>query len=159
MLVAGALGLGAGSASAAIGKGNTVQAGQTLRLYGRNWQLAVPGQRFGKRPASGARGNVHGELLDRTGGRKVGEFHGSWLQSSAPFGDAAFPVGSIELHTFTLAGGSLFGIGSAAGEEGSFAVIGGTGRFAGARGSYRAVQRHNGLGGDGTAEFTLTLSA
>lgn len=158
VLCAGALGLGAGSASAATGRSPAAAQAQTLTLYGRNWQLAVPGQRFGRPPVAGDRARVHGELLDRVGGQKVGEFHSAWLQSSSPFGDAAFSLGSIELHTFTLTGGSLFGIGTAAGDEGTFAVVGGTGRYAGARGSYSAVQRPNGIGGDGSAKFTLNLS-
>ena len=161
VLCAGAIGLGAGgaSASAATGKRPLAPQAETLNLYGRNWHLALPGQRFGRQPAAGDRARVHGELLDRPGGQKVGEFHGAWLQSSSPFGDAAFSLGSIELHTFTLTGGSLFGIGTAAGDEGTFAVVGGTGRYAGMRGTYRAVQRPNGVGGDGSAEFTLNLSA
>ena len=161
VLCAGAIGLGAGGAgaSAATGKGPLAPQAETLNLYGRSWHLTVPGQRFGRPPVAGDRARVHGELLDRPGGQKVGEFHGAWLESSSPFGDAAFSLGSIELHTFTLTGGSLFGIGTAAGDEGTFAVVGGTGRYAGARGSYRAVQRPNGIGGDGTAEFTLNLSA
>ena len=35
--------------------------------------------------------------------------------------------------------------------------MGGTGRYAGARGTYVARQRRQELGGEGTAEFVLTL--
>ena len=85
----------------------------------------------------------------------------SSLRSSLLGSKAINPIrsASIELHTFTLTGGSLFGIGTAAGDEGTFAIVGGTGRYAGLRGSYQAVQRPNGVGGDGSAEFTLNLSA
>ncbi|MCA1844417.1 MAG: hypothetical protein LC792_14755, partial [Actinobacteria bacterium] len=37
----------------------------------------------------------------------------------------------------------------------AFAVIGGTGRYAGARGSYAVRQGYRELGGDGTAEVTM----
>jgi len=43
--------------------------------------------------------------------------------------------------------------------ESLFAIVGGTGRYAGARGSYVASQHLRELGGDGTAHFVLNLSA
>jgi hypothetical protein len=39
-----------------------------------------------------------------------------------------------------------------------FAIVGGTGAYANAKGSYAAHQRLRELGGNGTAEFDLTLS-
>ena len=39
--------------------------------------------------------------------------------------------------------------------EGTYAVIGGTGRFAGARGTYVARQGHREVGGDGEADFAF----
>ena len=44
-------------------------------------------------------------------------------------------------------------------DEGSYAIVGGTGRYAGASGTYTARQSLRELGGDGTAEFTLNLTA
>ena len=52
---------------------------------------------------------------------------------------------------------SIFGVGAGALGPATFAVIGGTGRYSGATGSYVARQSRRELGGDGTAEFTLTL--
>ena len=43
------------------------------------------------------------------------------------------------------------------GAERSFAIVGGTGRYAGARGSYTADQDTYGLGGRGTAALKLRL--
>lgn len=159
LVCAGALGIGAGSAAAATPRQSAAApTAETLRLYGRNWTIAVRGHRFGQLPAQGDRANVYGELLDGPQGRKLGEFSSAWIHAASPFGDVGFETGSLELHTFKLADGAVFGLGAPAGEEGVFAIAGGTGRYAGARGSYVARQRPHGLGGDGTAEFTLTLS-
>jgi hypothetical protein len=47
----------------------------------------------------------------------------------------------------------------AAGQDGhgQFAITGGTGRFAGATGSYTAVQNPVEVGGNGTAKFQMTI--
>ena len=159
LLCAGVFGVGAGSASAAAPRQAAAAArAETLRLDGRNWSIDVRGRRFGQLPGPGDRANVYGELLGRPHGRKVGEFYSAWIYAGSPFGDTGFAAGSLELHTFKLADGSIFGLGAPAGEEGEFAISGGTGRYAGARGSYIARQRPHGLGGDGTAEFILTLT-
>ena len=47
---------------------------------------------------------------------------------------------------------------SASAAENVYAVVGGTGRYAGARGSYTARQHPQELEGDGTAEFALRLA-
>lgn len=159
LLCAGVFGAGAGAASAATSRQPaTAATAETLRLYGRNWSIDVRGRRFGQLPGPGDRANVYGEILDRPHGSKVGEFYSAWIHAGSPFGDAGFEAGSLELHTFKLTDGSVFGLGAPAGEEGVFAISGGTGRYAGARGSYVARQRPHGLGGDGTAEFILTLT-
>ena len=159
MLCAGVFGIGAGAANAASPRpAATAPKAETLRLYGRGWSIDVRGRRFGQLPGPGDRANVYGEILDRPHGSKVGEFYSAWIHAGSPFGDSGFAAGSLELHTFKLADGSIFGLGAPAGEEGVFAISGGTGRYAGARGTYVARQRPHGLGGDGTAEFTLTLT-
>ena len=62
------------------------------------------------------------------------------------------------LHTFELTGGTILGMGSGPLREATYAVIGGTGRFQGAAGSYVARQHPRDLGGDGTAEFVLDFT-
>lgn len=62
-------------------------------------------------------------------------------------------------HTFKLRDGTIVGTGTAGRLEGVFAILGGTGRYAGARGTYVARQRHHEFGGDGAAEFVLTFIA
>ena len=68
--------------------------------------------------------------------------------------------GVLQLHTFEMSDGTLLGMGSAAaGGTGTFAVVGGTGAYRGASGSYTARL------GDGRAapvadfDFDLTLGA
>ena len=65
----------------------------------------------------------------------------------------------LELHTFDLDDGTILGIGPAGIHDKPFAIVGGTGRYTGASGTYVAKQSPRELGGDGTAEFTLTLVA
>ena len=144
LLAAGALGVGY-AAREATDKG-TSSATKSRTIYGRDWRLHSPSRVPGERPAAGDRATPQGRLVDGNE-RSLGSF------SSAAFASG----GAIELHTFDLEHGQIFGVGAAAQTEGTFAVIGGTGRYAGATGSYVARQSLRELGGDGTAEFRLAL--
>jgi hypothetical protein len=155
LLVAGAFGLGAaerpGSARAARKLGAT-----QLRLYGQNFHLQAPSHRPGRIPANGERHSAYGELLDRRGGTVIGHFTAAHLTHDSPFAAA---VSSLEIHTFSLGDGTIHGIGSAVrGADGEFLILGGTGRYSGIQGSYLARQGTRELGGNGTAEFRLTLT-
>jgi hypothetical protein len=99
---------------------------------------------------------TYGELLDCPDGCRVGEFYTNGLET--PFGTLAEAASNLEFQTFQLQDGTLFGIGTtAAGSDRAFAVLGGTGRFAGARGSY--VQHvSDGPVGREAVDFTLTLT-
>jgi hypothetical protein len=67
-------------------------------------------------------------------------------------------VTTMEQHSLQLPQGSLFGTGTVNAEGiGRFAIVGGTGSYAGRRGSYTYTASVAGLGGDGTASFVLTL--
>jgi hypothetical protein len=77
------------------------------------------------------------------------------MSLDSPFAAAS----SLEIHTFDLDGGTIHGLGSAVrGTDGQFVVLGGTGRYVGATGTYLARQLPRELGGNGTAEFHLTLA-
>jgi hypothetical protein len=143
MLLGGIAGLGAVGA----------RGGGDLVLYARN---LTGGRRLGDLPRDGDRLSVRGDLLAQPDGEQVGEFHAA----AFALGGAEHPAEGerLELHTFKLRDGSLFGTGTA-GAEGVFAVVGGTGHYAGARGTYVARQAHADLGGDGSAEFVFSLSA
>jgi hypothetical protein len=100
---------------------------------------------------------------------------GGGSRADAPFGqlvDAALrPVGEFRagllptggsLHTFTLGDAQLFGVGAGGLEGTAHAVVGGTGRFAGASGSYvvepAAAELASSLPGR-SLTITLTLTA
>ena len=135
--IAGFFGLrGAGAAPAA-------NPGESLSLEGSGWTM-------GARGADGSR-TARGELL--LNGEPAGAFFG---RSLAP-GEAA----GSELHTFSLADGTILGMGAAAADpeaESAYAIVGGTGRYSGATGSYVLRQSPVEMGGDGTASVTMTLN-
>jgi hypothetical protein len=130
----------------------------TLTLYGREWRSYAQGKRPGQLPAKGDRLMASGDLHATPGGDKVGEFHAAVFSLGAPAQVGPVGTASLELHTIVLADGSIIGTGTATPDpdgEDAFAIVGGTGRYAGARGTYVARQRYRELGGDGTAELTL----
>jgi len=132
----------------------TRAAGSTqIRLLGRAWHAD-----FAKAglPGKGDRYAVYGELHDPAGG-KLGEFFSQNVGVDSPFQITGEGVGSFEIHTISLAGGTIVGVGVGGGVERSYAIVGGTGKYAGVRGSYLARQDIYGLGGDGKAELLLTL--
>jgi hypothetical protein len=157
LLAAGALGLGgAVKRSSEAGAERPASAATELTLFGRQYHLHAPERRAGQVPQKGDRLTAYAELAERPGGSPVGDFTAAHLALDSPFAGAS----SIEIHSFNLADGTIHGLGSAArGADGHFVILGGTGRFAGATGSYLARRLPRELGGDGTAEFHLTLAA
>lgn len=153
LLATGALGGGIAVRAAHSGEESPAPAAapvrttRELKLYGREWRLQRPGAEFGKLPAAGDPALPAGRIVDGRG-RELGLFRAAALQSAEAF----------HLHTFELTEGTIHGIGSGALDAGSYAVVGGTGRYAGASGTYEARQFLRELGGDGTAEFTFNLT-
>jgi hypothetical protein len=153
LVAAGVLGLGRGAETPVRGRGERPAATE-LTLFGRQYHLHAPERRTGELPQKGDRHTAYAELADRPDGSAIGDFTAAHLALDSPFAGAS----SLEIHTFNLAGGTIHGLGSAArGADGHFVILGGTGRFAGATGSYLARQLPREVGGDGTAEFHLTL--
>lgn len=152
MALAGVAGIGAAGAGGA--KLVTPSEPGALILRGRNWRT-VEG-RLGDLPTEGERISVRGELIDETAGKPIGEFYAAGFA----IGGGSHPAHGerLELHTFKLQDGTIIGSGTAGQLEGVFAILGGTGRYAGARGTYVARQRHQDFGGDGSAEFELKLT-
>ena len=105
----------------------------------------------------GDRLTLRADLLDRPDGEAVGELHGTSFALHGA-GTNVAPE-RLELHTFRLADGTIVGSGMSGLLDGEFAILGGTGRYAGARGTYVARLSRRELGGDGTAEFRLLLTA
>jgi len=154
MLAGGALGLSA--LRPAESRAEAAPAARTLVLHGRR----RPVTRLGLGPAQGsAQSAAWGELLDAPGGKPTGEFHSYRLGADGPFGPGTGPAG-LELQVLRLADGLLFGIvaGGAALEK-AHAIVGGTGRFAGACGSYLEREVFSGPAGRGAVEFVVSLTA
>lgn len=151
LAIAGLAGLGAAGAGAKLAPTSEPSA---VVLYGRNWRTSRG--RLGELPTEGERISVRGELIDDKHGLRVGEF----FAAGFAIGGGAHPAHGerLELHTFKLRDGTIIGSGTAGQLEGVFAILGGTGRYAGARGTYVARQRHQDFGGDGSAEFVLNLT-
>lgn len=133
----------------------------SLTLMGRNWHSHSVGGRGKSLPRQGDRLTAYGELLGPDGA-KLGEFYSTSFYVHAPHGDSPAGATTIEMHTFNLEGGSLVGMGTGhpLGADGSVhTIVGGTGKYLGARGMYTARQQPQEFGGDGSAEFVFTLLA
>ena len=129
----------------------------TLTLHGTDWHLSAPGLLRGDLPKRGDRVSVTGALSYAPAGENIGTFVASVLHVDAP-GHGPYSGVQLETHNFQLPGGTLVGIGSTNKDGDSmYAIVGATGRFLGMTGSYVARQSPIETGGDGTADFTLTL--
>jgi len=158
LTLASAWGLGAVAERATAEEAPAIPGGPTtLTLYGRHRPTPPRGPLGGR--AGGGRLAGYGDLLDGPDGRPVGEFYANGFCVDTAFGPAP-AVSSLEFQTFRLSDGALFGVGAAeAAGERTWAVLGGTGRFAGARGT--CVEREVSVApaGRGAVEFILTLTA
>jgi hypothetical protein len=137
--------------------GTNPPAGETIRLEGRGWHIFSKNLERGQIPTGGDRMLVYGDL-HAGGDEKVGDFFATYFSLRRP--GFAGPLASLEHHTFNLTDGSIMGSGTTkAGfeTEDEFAIVGGTGRYAGARGTYVVRQSHQELGGDGTATIVFSL--
>lgn len=121
---------------------------ESLVVRGRNWRVDGAARVPGVRPAAGEAAVPSGTLVDEQGA-ELGRFDAAALPG---------PAASFQLHTFDLGVGTLLGVGGGSLRESVYAVVGGTGRYAGASGSYVARQSPRDAGGDGTAEFMFTLT-
>lgn len=129
-----------------------VSGGKTIELFGRGWHADASNV-----PSKGDSYSVYGELLTAPDGGKCGEFYAACLAIDSPFQVTGAGLGSLEIHTLVLVEGSIVAMGAGTGAERTFAIVGGTGKFTGARGSYTANQDTYGLGGRGTAALKLRL--
>ena len=133
----------------------------TMELYGSEWHLSSPDRARGLTPAQGERSSSYGRLHASPGGELVGEFYASSFAFNSPFGESPYAAAHMETHTFNLSDGTLVGIGTIGGfhdRESVHAVIGGTGRYAGASGTYVAQMSPLELNGSGAAKFAFDLT-
>jgi len=143
-LLGGLVGLGAATEAAAAPGATTL----TFHVRG-----LTHGRRRSGLPRRGDRLTLRGELLDRPGGRRVGELHAAAFTLRGPGG--AGSAERLELHTLVLDDGTLVGSGTGGAGGGAYAILGGTGRYAGACGSYVVRRSHE--PGAGDAELVVTL--
>jgi hypothetical protein len=128
----------------------------TLELFASSLGSSIHGRTHGQPAQPDDHVTAHGRLADRLGGVPIGTFSATGVVVRSPF--LGHPS-TIEQHVFVLPHGTLIGSGHAIAGAGTFAVTGGTGRYAGARGSYDATLSPHGLGGDGTAHFDFTFTS
>lgn len=135
--------------------------GKQIVLHARNLRIGSQDLQRGQLPPAGVRMLAKAEVVSEPlNGQKVGDFFASYIRINTPGKVAHHEPGSLEEHTFVLPEGNIFGSGIATSgmdSDGQFTIIGGTGRYLGARGSYTARQSHVDFGGNGTATFSLTL--
>lgn len=160
VLAAGAVGIGAAARDSRAGLPLPVGDGaQTLKLHGRHWRIDTPGRGPGEAIRLGDHAALSGELLDRPGGSVLGRLYGSRLAVEAVPGGKSRADAGVEVHTFVFPKGTIVGMGTSLPGGATFAIVGGTGVYAGAHGSYVATQRLREHGGNGTADITMTLRA
>ena len=168
LLLGAAVGVGTAGKALTSGAGDSAPTATDTRatkarqvtLHGRQWHISSTELKPGQLPDKGHRLLGQGELLEAPGGEKVGEFYATSFGIDAPGRIGPDGVATLELHTFNLPGGTIIGTGTARASldaEDVFAIVGGTGQYLGARGSYVARQQPLEFGGDGTAQFTITL--
>ena len=154
-LLGGAIGLG-GTASAAStalpALAGEAEGDFTLRLFGKRRPRARAGKSARTTPAAPA---AYGDLALEPGAEPIGSFRSNGLGQASALPD--LPVAALEIQSFELAGGTLFGIGAPLGRDGErhCAVLGGTGRFATSRGSYLERPAE----AAGLVEFVFTLKS
>ncbi len=133
----------------------------TLRMYARKRPLAGPpaGQQISHRTDGRLLGS--GELLDGPAGARIGEFYTNCFCLDTPFGPQS--AGSnLEFQVLQLQDGTLFGLGAGSVNHDAtkvHAVVGGTGRYAGARGSYFERAAGAQAGSHDLVELVVTLGS
>lgn len=129
---------------------------KTTTLYGRFFHLVQAPE--GAPLEQGERQLLYGELLAAQDGDKVGEFYGTATLFGSPLGAGPFAATSLEVHHFNLADGTLVGVGTTLSSGPStYTIVGGTGSYLHAMGSYTVDLQAQELSGDGSALFTVTF--
>jgi hypothetical protein len=153
--LAAAVGLGSLAERARSVPGAIVPGGP-IQLHGSEWHLRSPDLRPGVLPERGDRVTISGVLSGSPGGAPIGTFFATSMHLDT-VGAARYATAEMQMHTLQLPEGNLVGMGTTVAGEATYAVIGGTGRYLGATGSYTAAQQPFEVGGDGTAQITLNL--
>lgn len=137
VFLGGLLGAKAAPGTATPGITQTpTRSGNRLRFYARNRVLVSAGAHEAGGVAE--RRGRRGALTVEPGGDSIGEYFSTDLGQSGAFGSSSSAGTGVELQTFRFSDGTLFGAGAnERGADGTshHAILGGTGRYAGARGT------------------------
>jgi hypothetical protein len=117
-----------------------------MSMFVRDVRFTTPGLKLGTLPDFGSAMSPKGRLESPTGDQ-LGKFSSGILPGSD---------GQVAVQRFILSDGSLIGMGSGQLDGEEYAVVGGTGRFAGAIGSYTVTLQAGTSGRD--AEFAISLT-
>lgn len=118
----------------------------SLPLFVRNVRFTQPAIKSGTVADGAETRSPYGALVDDEDS-PLGTFSGGVLPGSG---------GQIAVQRFTFADGMLIGMGSGGLQDQEYAVVGGTGRYAGASGSYTTRIQPGDVGRD--VEFLITIS-
>jgi hypothetical protein len=141
---AGAVGLKAATVPSAASPGRPLP----RVVHGRDWRIVFAGLPHGTAPGPSTPRLPTGRLVDGDGAH-LGMLESSLLPS----------VGGVtHLHRLDLGDGGLIAVGPGGSDDATFAIVGGTGRYRGATGTYHAAQRPREHGGDGTATLTFDIT-
>jgi hypothetical protein len=141
---AGAVGLKAATAPTAASPGRSLP----RVVHGRDWRIVFAGLEHGTVPSHTTPRLPQGRLVDGDGVH-LGTLESSLLPSTG---------GVTHLHRLDLGDGGLIAVGPGGTDDATFTIVGGTGRYLGASGTYHAAQRPRERGGDGTATLTFDLT-
>jgi hypothetical protein len=117
-----------------------------LSLYVRDVRYATPDLKPGELPTRSMFTSPHGRLED-SAGTVLGTFAGGVLPGSA---------GQIAFQRFVFPNGTIVGMGSGKLADEEYAVVGGTGIYAGAIGTYRTRLELGPRGNDAAFTFNVT---
>jgi hypothetical protein len=159
IVLGGAVGVAACGQASAAGSGGPALTGSTAAT-GNAWTLLGSGRTLAPAPVDGVVDTTAiafgGVLMDAASGVEVGRFCAQAL------GRAGFPSGAgggVEIQSLQLVDGALYAVGPAGSDrtERSYAVLGGTGRFTGARGTC-VVREMPGSGARRSLLFEISLA-
>jgi len=151
------IGIGGAAGIGAVGIGMPAASGSSAP---RSLVLLSPGLTSSLRaahPAVGSSSMLTGDVTDESGA-KLGQFHATRVVLES---GQVTELTHLDHHVFRLADGNLFGSGVSTRSRDivdSFAVTGGTGAYATARGTYQMRHDDWQMGGDGSCRFDIDLT-
>ena len=153
-VVAGGVALGSGMRLTRGSPVSAAEAEASFTVFAQKRPFAAPPNGRSTAPAALT---ASGELFDRPDGKAIGSFVTNCFCENT--GGHNVVHAGLEFQALQLAEGTIYGMGAATTADGtrSHAVVGGTGRFAGARGVY-IEQAATTQSGRDVIKFVVTLA-